>query len=163
MVFFLQLNKKIPNLNYQIFYFTDLCLIYFLYKSIEEKIYIENSLLLINFDKYTSNVTIFNEGGIYNNLKGFPYNNNNYEEIKNNYISFIEKANNSFDGILLVITFTDLDNNLKQLVFGIINQIKETCTKLDPPVKVYFYDDDKFISEVFKYIHIFYKEKNRKI
>ena len=64
---------------------------------------------------------------------------------------------------MLVITFTDLDDNLKQLVFGIINQIKETCTKLDPPVKVYFYDDDKFISEVFKYIHIFYKEKNRKI
>ena len=160
---FSSINKKIPNLNYQIFYFTDLSLIYFLYKSIEEKIYLQNSLLLINFDKYTSNVTIFNEGGIYNNLKGFPYNNNNYEEIKNNYISFIEKANNSFDGILLVITFTDLDDNLKQLVFGIINQIKETCTKLDPPVKVYFYDDDKFISEVFKYIHIFYKEKNRKI
>ena len=160
---FSSINKKIPNLNYQIFYFTDLSLIYFLYKSIEEKIYLQNSLLLINFDKYTSNVTIFNEGGIYNNLKGFPYNNNNYEEIKNNYISFIEKANNSFDGILLVITFTDLDDNLKQLVFGIINQIKETCTKLDPPVKVYFYDDDKFISEVFKYIYIFYKEKNRKI
>ena len=160
---FSSINKKIPNLNYQIFYFTDLSLIYFLYKSIEEKIYLQNSLLLINFDKYTSNVTIFNEGGIYNNLKGFPYNNNNYEEIKNNYISFIEKANNSFDGILLVITFTDLDDNLKQLVFGIINQIKETCTKLDPPVKVYFYDDDTFISEVFKYIHIFYKEKNRKI
>ena len=160
---FSSINKKIPYLNYQIFYFTDLSLIYFLYKSIEEKIYLQNSLLLINFDKYTSNVTIFNEGGIYNNLKGFPYNNNNYEEIKNNYISFIEKANNSFDGILLVITFTDLDDNLKQLVFGIINQIKETCTKLDPPVKVYFYDDDTFISEVFKYIHIFYKEKNRKI
>ena len=160
---FSSINKKIPNLNYQIFYFTDLSLIYFLYKSIEEKIYLQNSLLLINFDKYTSNVTIFNEGGIYNNLKGFPYNNNNYEEIKNNYISFIEKANNSFDGILLVITFTDLDDNLKQLVFGIINQIKETCTKLDPPVKVYFYDDDTFISEVFKYIHLFHKEKNRKI
>ena len=160
---FSSINKKIPNLNYQIFYFTDLSLIYFLYKSIEEKIYLQNSLLLINFDKYTSNVTIFNEGGIYNNLKGFPYNNNNYEEIKNNYISFIEKANNSFDGILLVITFTYLYYNLKELFFGIINQIKETCTKLDPPVKVYFYDDDKFISEVFKYIHIFYKEKNRKI
>ena len=160
---FPSINKKIPNLNYQIFYFTDLCLIYFLYKSIEEKIYIQNSLLLINFDKYTSNVTIFNEGGIYNNLKGFPFNNNNYEEIKKNFISFIDKANNSFYGIFLVITYSDLDNNLKQEVFGIINEIKETCTKLDPPVKVYFYDDDKFISEVFKYIHIFYKEKNRKI
>ena len=160
---FPSLNKKIPNLNYQIFYFTDLCLIYFLYKSIEEKIYIQNSLLLINFDKYTSNVTIFNEGGIYNNLKGFPFNNNNYEEIKKNFISFIDKANNSFFGIFLVITYSDLDNNLKQEVFGIINEIKETCSKLDPPVKVYFYDDDTFISEVFKYIHLFYKEKNRKI
>ena len=160
---FPSINKKIPNLNYQIFYFTDLCLIYFLYKSIEEKIYIQNSLLLINFDKYTSNVTIFNEGGIYNNLKGFPFNNNNYEEIKKNFISFIDKANNSFYGIFLVITYSDLDNNLKQEVFGIINEIKETCTKLDPPVKVYFYDDDTFISEVFKYIHLFYKEKNRKI
>ncbi len=160
---FPSLNKKIPNLNYQIFYFTDLCLIYFLYKSIEEKIYIQNSLLLINFDKYTANVAIFNEGGIYNNLKGFPFNNNNYEEIKKNFISFIDKANNSFYGIFLVITYSDLDNNLKQEVFGIINEIKETCTKLDPPVKVYFYDDDTFISEVFKYIHLFYKEKNRKI
>ncbi len=160
---FPSINKKIPNLNYQIFYFTDLCLIYFLYKSIEDKIYIQNSLLLINFDKYTSNVTIFNEGGIYNNLKGFPFNNNNYEEIKKNFISFIDKANNSFFGIFLVITYSDLDNNLKQEVFGIINEIKETCTKLDPPVKVYFYDDDTFISEVFKYIHLFYKEKNRKI
>ena len=160
---FPSISKRIPNLNYQIFYFTDVCLIYFLYKSIEEKIYIENSLLLINFDKYTANVAIFNEGGIYNNLKGFPFNNNNYEEIKDNFTSFIDKANNSFYGVFLVITYSDLDNNLKQEVFGIINEIKETCTKLDPPVKVYFYDDDTFISEVFKYIHIFYKEKNRKI
>ena len=160
---FPSISKRIPNLNYQIFYFTDVCLIYFLYKSIEEKIYIENSLLLINFDKYTANVAIFNEGGIYNNLKGFPFNNNNYEEIKDNFTSFIDKANNSFYGVFLVITYSDLDNNLKQEVFGIINEIKETCTKLDPPVKVYIYDDDTFISEVFKYIHIFYKEKNRKI
>ena len=160
---FPSISKRIPNLNYQIFNFTDVCLIYFLYKSIEEKIYIENSLLLINFDKFTANVAIFNEGGIYNNLKGFPFNNNNYEEIKDNFTSFIDKANNSFYGVFLVITYSDLDNNLKQEVFGIINEIKETCTKLDPPVKVYFYDDDTFISEVFKYIHIFYKEKNRKI
>ena len=155
--------KKIPNLMYQIYYFTDLILIYFLYKSIQEKIYIQNSLMLIHFDKYTSNATIFNEGGIYNNLKGFPYNNNNYEAIKDNYLSFIDKANDSFDGLLLIFTFTDLSDDIKNIVFNLINDIQDVCSKLDPPVQVFFYHDDTFVFEVFKFIQIFFDDKNRKL
>ena len=155
--------QKIPNLMYQIYYFTDLILIYFLYKSIQEKIYIQNSLMLIHFDKYTSNATIFNEGGIYNNLKGFPYNNNNYEAIKDNYLSFIDKANDSFDGLLLIFTFTDLSDDIKNIVFNLINDIQDVCSKLDPPVQVFFYHDDTFVFEVFKFIQIFFDDKNRKL
>ena len=156
-------KKKIPNLIYNIFNFSDLSLIYFLYKSIEKKIYIQNSLLLINFDKYTSNVSLFNEGGIYNNLKGFPYNNNNYNEINNQYYSFILKANDSFDGLFLVITYTNLEDDIKNSVFDIINKIKEICEKNEPPIDVYFLEDDNYIYDIFKYIHLFYNEKNRKV
>ena len=156
-------KRKIPNLIYNIFNLSDLFLIYFLYKSIEKKIYIQNSLIFINFDKYTSNVSLFNEGGIYNNLKGFPYNNNNYNDIKNKYYSFIKKANESFDGIFLVITFTDLEDDIKNNVFNIVNDIKEICKKIDPPIDIYFIDDDNYVYDIFKYIHLFYNEKNRKV
>ena len=156
-------KRKIPNLIYNIFHLSDLFLIYFLYKSIEKKIYIQNSLIFINFDKYTSNVSLFNEGGIYNNLKGFPYNNNNYNNIKNKYYSFIKKANDSFDGIFLVITFTDLEDDIKNNVFNIVNDIKEICKKIDPPIDIYFIDDDNYVYDIFKYIHLFYNEKNRKV
>ena len=156
-------KRKIPNLIYNIFNLSDLFLIYFLYKSIEKKIYIQNSLIFINFDKYTSNVSLFNEGGIYNNLKGFPYNNNNYNNIKNKYYSFIKKANDSFDGIFLVITFTDLEDDIKNNVFNIVNDIKEICKKIDPPIDIYFIDDDNYVYDIFKYIHLFYNEKNRKV
>ena len=156
-------KRKLPNLIYNIFNLSDLFLIYFLYKSIEKKIYIQNSLIFINFDKYTSNVSLFNEGGIYNNLKGFPYNNNNYNDIKNKYYSFIKKANESFDGIFLVITFTDLEDDIKNNVFNIVNDIKEICKKIDPPIDIYFIDDDNYVYDIFKYIHLFYNEKNRKV
>ena len=156
-------KRKLPNLIYNIFNLSDLFLIYFLYKSIEKKIYIQNSLIFINFDKYTSNVSLFNEGGIYNNLKGFPYNNNNYNNIKNKYYSFIKKANDSFDGIFLVITFTDLEDDIKNNVFNIVNDIKEICKKIDPPIDIYFIDDDNYVYDIFKYIHLFYNEKNRKV
>ena len=156
-------KRKLPNLIYNIFNLSDLFLIYFLYKSIEKKIYIQNSLLLINFDKYTSNVSLFNEGGIYNNLKGFPYNNNNYNEINNQYYSFILKANDSFDGLFLVITYTNLEDDIKNSVFDIINKIKEICEKNEPPIDVYFLEDDNYIYDIFKYIHLFYNEKNRKV
>ena len=157
------INKKIPNLTYKIFYFTDVSLLYFLYKSIFEKIYIESTLMLITFDNYTSNISIFNEGGIYNNLKNFPYNNNNYKDIKDKYLNFIYKANDSFDGIFLVITYIELNEQNKTIVFNIINEIKDICQKLNPVVKVYFQENNLFAYDVFKFIHLFFKDKNRKI
>ena len=41
--------------------------------------------------------------------------------------------------------------------------IKETCKKTDPPIDVYCIEDENYIYDVFKYIHLFYNEKNRKV
>ena len=119
--------------------------------------------MLITFDNYTSNISIFNEGGIYNNLKNFPYNKNNYEDMKDKYLNFIYKANDSFDGIFLVITYIELNEQNKTIVFNIINEIKDICQKLNPVVKVYFQENNLFAYDVFKFIHLFFKDKNRKI
>jgi hypothetical protein len=148
----------------------DLCeqsLIYYLYLSNLNNIQNKKSILFIQFDKLVVNASVFNEGAIFSKLKGKKekdvnwkssyFNNINISDV-NSILDFLENANDTFEGIDLVLNYVDNDdetknNKLKEL----FDTIKKHCQeKINPPVNVHIYNQNEITNNVFKYINCFY-------
>ena len=148
----------------------DLCeqsLIYYLYLSNIKNIQNKKSILFIQFDKLVVNASVFNEGAIFSKLKGKKekdvnwkssyFNNININDT-NSILDFLENANDTFEGIDLVLNYVDSDdenknNKLKEL----FDAIKKHCQeKINPPVNVHIYNQNEITNNVFKYINCFY-------
>ena len=150
------INEK--NIDYNLYNLSDISMFYHIYSCYLNKIYISNSIILINFDKYTLNVTGFCEGGIYNKMKGIEYNKNDYKNFKENIIKFIKNVNDNYDGIDLIITYCDIES-IKDDVNEIINDISTVCYSVDPAIKMKVYGDT-ILRDLFLYNEIFFREKN---
>ena len=150
------INEK--NIDYNLYNLSDISMFFHIYSCYLNKIYISNSIILINFDKYTLNVTGFCEGGIYNKMKGIEYNKNDYKNFKENIIKFIKNVNDNYDGIDLIITYCDIES-IKDDVNEIINDISTVCYSVDPAIKMKVYGDT-ILRDLFLYNEIFFREKN---
>ena len=148
----------------------DLCeqsLVYYLYLSNIKNIQNKKSILFIQFDKLVVNASVFNEGAIFSKLKGKKekdvnwkssyFNNINISDV-NSILDFLENANDTFEGIDLVLNYVDNDDENKQnKLKELFNTIKKHCQeKINPPVQVHIYNQNEIANNVFKYINCFY-------
>jgi hypothetical protein len=155
--FFPNCNLEGIKVEYKLY---DLCeqnLVYHLYLSQKKKIPINKSLLFLKFDKFIVNYAILYEGNIRAELSGRLNNNSKKNTIENNAISIIEKANNDYEGVDVILSYIDYSNEEeKNQLMEIFENIKKHCQKMDSTSKVVIYDNDDINIDVFKYMNLFY-------
>ena len=155
--FFPNCNLEGIKVDYKLY---DLCeqnLVYHLYLSQKKKIPINKSLLFLKFDKFIVNYAILYDGNIRAGLSGKLNKNFNKNNIENNAISIIEKANNDYEGVDVILSYIDYSNEEeKNKLMEIFENIKKHCQKMDSTSKVVIYDNDDINIDVFKYMNLFY-------
>ena len=155
--FFPNCNLEGIKVDYKLY---DLCeqnLVYHLYLSQKKKIPINKSLLFLKFDKFIVNYAILYEGNIRAELSGRLNNNSKKNTIENYAISIIEKANNDYEGVDVILSYIDYSNEEeKNQLMEIFENIKKHCQKMDSTSKVVIYDNDDINIDVFKYMNLFY-------
>ena len=148
----------------------DLCeqsLIYHLFLSNTKNIKIKKSILFLQFDKLVVNAAVFNEGAIFTKLKSKKEKDVNWKSSyfsnintsdESGILDFFENANDTFENIDLVLSYVDYDDEKKKAdLLKLFDKIKKHCQeKINPPVKVYIYDQKEIANNVFNYINLFY-------
>ena len=159
-------DKKIGEyqIMYNLYDFSDQCLIYHLFLNHCQENFVESSTLVMIFDKDTLHVTAMNEGGIFTKFKALENNwkHKYYSKLKvddyQNIVGFISKMSDHFDGLDLVLCYMDNEDKKDDLL-DLFKQIQEYVTeKIDEPINVYIYQEEKFILKIFKYIGLFSNE-----
>ena len=139
----------------------DLCeqgLIYYLFNSKTQNKEIKKSVLLMLFDDKVVNAAIFNEGAVFSNVKGKKnYLNNININDENGLMNFLENANETFEGIELVLSCVDYKDDNKEKLEGLIEKIKKYCEE-KIKVNVTVCDEKQIGCNVFKYMNLFYKD-----
>ena len=147
----------------------DLCeqsLVYYLYLSYLKKNPPKKSVLFMEFDKLVVNAAIFNEGAIYTKLKGKKendvnwkssyFNNINTSDV-NGVLDFLENVNDTFEGIDIVLSYVDINEEQKKKLLELFDTIKKHCQeKIKPPIKVLVYEQNEIANNVFNYMNLFY-------
>ena len=157
-------NVSDYEIKYNLYDFTDQCLIYHLFLNHIQELPVESSTLVLIFVKDALHITAMNEGAIFDTFKDLEKNwkRQYYSKIKmDNYKSicfFISNLSDTFDGLDLVLC--NYNNEEKQQeyenMFKLIKQYVEE--KIDEPINVYIYNEDNFIVHVLKYIGMFSDE-----
>ena len=147
----------------------DLCeqsLVYYLYLSYLKKNPPKKSVLFMEFDKLVVNAAIFNEGAIYTKLKGKKendvnwkssyFNNINTSDV-NGVLDFLENVNDTFEGIDIVLSYVDINEEQKKKLLELFDTIKKHCQeKIKPPIKVLVCEQNEIANNVFNYMNLFY-------
>ena len=147
----------------------DLCeqsLVYYLYLSYLKKSPPKKSVLFMEFDKLVVNAAIFNEGAIYTKLKGKKendvnwkssyFNNINTSDV-NGVLDFLENVNDTFEGIDIVLSYVDINEEQKKKLLELFDTIKKHCQeKIKPPIKVLVCEQNEIANNVFNYMNLFY-------
>ena len=159
-------DKKIANyeIKYNLFDFTDQCLIFHLFLNHIQQIPVESSTLVLIFEKEFLHITAMSEGAIYDKFKEIEKNwkSKYFSKIKRDDFKsichFISSLSDSFDGLDLVLcSFNNEEKkeeteNMFKLIKGFVEE------KIDEPINVYIYNEDNFIVHVLKYIEMFSNE-----
>ena len=159
-------NKKISNyeIKYNLYDFTDQCLIYHLFLNHIQERKLKNSTLVMIFDKESIHITAMNKGTIFNkyktlekNWKAKYYSQMKYDDMKS-ICNFIKALSNSFKGFDLVLC--SINNGEKNEEYeNKFKQIKQFVDeKLEEQIRVFVYYEDKFIVDMLKYIEMFLDE-----
>ena len=159
-------NKKIFNyeISYNLYDFTDQCLIYHLFlNSIQERT-LDDSTLVMIFDKDTIHITAMKKGAIFHKFKTLEKNwkSKYYSQIKCDDMktinNFIKALSNSFGGFDLALCFINNEEK-KEEYENKIKQIKEFIDeKIQERVRIFAYYEEKFIVDMLKYIKMFSDE-----
>ena len=156
-------DKKIGDFEimYNLYDFSDQCLIYHLFLIHCQEKFVESSTLVMIFDKDNLHITALNEGGIYTKFKSLEngWKKKYYSKIKmddfKSIVEFIAAVSDSFDGLDLVLCYMNNDDKKDDLL-ALFKQIKEyTAEKIDEPINVYIYHEGDFIRKILKYIWLF--------
>ena len=121
----------------------------------------EKPLLFIQFDKLTANAAIFDQRGIYYRSTGknaSKLNSSNLDNININDLKrlqiFIKSVNSFFNGINILISCIDLDEEMKETISKLIENIKKYCEeKTHPTVEIYLDDENEIAKNVLNYIY----------
>ena len=150
-----------PNVNVNVKNFCDEALIYHMIKRVSKGESFDNTICSIHFDSNVAQISMFNEGGLFNSFRGFNYDSSinlisNFENIK----EFILRASDSFDGLDIVLSYT----NIKQNEIDMFNREMRVLasSKKEHNIRLYIYDSN-FVYEVVRYHNIIYDKKNYSI
>ena len=156
-------NKKISNyeIKYNLYDFTDQCLIYHLYLNHIQEIPVESSTLVMIFGHDGLNMTVMNEGAIFNKFKTLEksWSEKYYSKLKmDDYKSicdFIMALSDTFDGLDLVLCCVNNDEKKEEIetMFKLIKEFVEE--KIDEQISVFIYNENNYIVNVLKYIGMF--------
>jgi hypothetical protein len=159
-------DKKMGGyeIMYNLYDFTDQCLIYHLFLVHCQEKFVESSTLVMIFDKDVLHITAMNEGGIYSKFKSLEnsWKHKYYSKLKmddfKSIVDFIAAVSDSFDGLDLVLSYMNNEDKKDDLL-ALFKQIKEyTAEKIDEPINVYIYQEEDLIRKTFKYIGLFSDE-----
>ena len=136
----------------------DLCeqsLIYHLFNRKIKNEENKKSVLFMLFDEKVVNAAVFNEGAVFSNFKGKKnYLNNININDENGVLNFLENANDTFDGIELVLSCLEHKEDKKKKLEELIKKIKKYC---EEKIKVTVIEDEKQnTNNVFNYMNLFY-------
>ena len=138
----------------------DLCeqgLIYYLFNSKTQNKEIKKSVLLMLFDDKVVNAAIFNEGAVFSNVKGKKnYLNNININDENGVLDFLENANDTFEGIELVLSCFDYKEKEGKKLEELIEKIKKCCEE-KLKINVTVCEESQISHNVLKYMNLFYK------
>ena len=159
-------DKKIEQyqITYNLYDFSDQCLIYHLFLVHCQDVLIENPTLVMIFDKNYVHVTAMNEDSIYYRFKSLEskWKDKYYSKLKNDDLksitNFIAASFDSFNGIDLVLCSMNNEEKKDDMV-ELFKRIKEFAVeKLDEEMNVYIYEEGELIKKVIKYIWLFSEE-----
>ena len=156
-------DKNLSNytIKYNLYDFTDQCLIYHLFLLHIQEIPVESSTLVMIFDKDALHITALNEGAIYTKFKSLEKNwvDKYYSKIKmddfKSICNFISNLSDTFDGLDLVLCYINNEEKKEDLgnMFKLIKEFVEE--KIDEQINVYIYNEENFITHILKYIGTF--------
>ena len=135
-------------------------LTYHLFFNIIKGVKISTSIFLIQFNKSSANAAVYFKGEILTKLKGKENNFKNIDfDIKEEILDLIKNVCESYKGVELVLS---IDNNIgeenKKKVTDIIEKIKTYCQEtINPPAKVFEYEQNDIIQNVIKYTNSLYE------
>ena len=152
-------DKKVGEyeVTYNLYDFSDQCLLYHLFLINCQEKYDENSTLVLIFDKNSLHVTAMNEGGLFTKFKSLENNWNEkyYSKLKmddlNSIVDFIGATSESFEGLDLVLCYMNNEDKKDEL----LELFKKIQENFDEEIKIHIYPEDDLIKKVFKYIDCF--------
>ena len=145
------------NLQYKLYDLNEQMLIYHMFLTITKKLKIAKSLLLIEFDELLVNAAIYNKGEIIFKLKDKNFNNINIDNIDEIFY-LIKTATTKFDGLEIILsTNNTIEKGKQKKVLEIIEKIKKYCQEvINPPIKIYEYNQNDICQDVIKYTNLIY-------
>jgi len=145
------------NLEYKLYSRNEQILIYHMFLTITKNIKIAKTILLIEFDELTINGAIYNKGEIIIKLKDKNFNNINIDNI-DEILYLIKTASNNFDGLELILSSNNsIEEENKKKLLDTIEKIKKYCQEIiNPPIKIYEYDQNDICQNVIKYTNLIY-------
>ena len=145
------------NLQYKLYDLNEQMLIYHMFLTITKKLKIAKSLLLIEFDELLVNAAIYNKGEIIFKLKDKNFNNINIDNIDEIFY-LIKTATTKFDGLEIILsTNNTIEKGKQKKVLEIIEKIKKYCQEvINPPIKIYEYEQNDICQDVIKYTSLIY-------
>jgi len=146
------------KIEYKLYDLCEQSLIYYLFNSKTQNIEITKSVLFILLDEKVVNAAVFNEGAVFSNFKGKKnYLNNININDENSVLNFLENANETFEGIELVLSCVDCKENKGKKFEGLIEKIKKYCEE-KIKVNVTICEENQITDNVFRYMNLFYDE-----
>jgi hypothetical protein len=145
------------NLEYKLYSRNEQILIYHMFLTITKNIKIAKTILLIEFDELTVNGAIYNKGEIIIKLKDKNFNNINIDNI-DEILYLIKTASNNFDGLELILSSNNsIEEENKKKLLDATEKIKKYCQEIiNPPIKIYEYDQNDICQNVIKYTNLIY-------
>ena len=156
--FYPEENIEGYKINFKLYDLCEQSLIYYLFNAKINNQIINKSVLFMLFDEKVVNAAVFNEGAIISNFKGKKnYLNNINTNDENGVLNFLENANDTFDGIELVLSCFDYKENNKKKLEELIEKIKKYCEE-KIKVNVCVCDEKDITNNVFNYMNLFYQD-----
>ena len=146
------------KIEYKLYDLCEQSLIYYLFNSKVQNKEIKKSVLFILLDEKVVNAAVFNEGAVFSNFKGKKnYLNNININDENSVLNFLENANETFEGIELVLSCVDCKEKNGKKFEELIEKIKKYCEE-KIKVNVTICEENQITDNVFRYMNLFYDE-----
>ena len=146
------------KIEYKLYDLCEQSLIYYLFNSKVQNKEIKKSVLFILLDEKVVNAAVFNEGAVFSNFKGKKnYLNNININDENSVLNFLENANETFEGIELVLSCVDCKEKNGKKFEELIEKIKKYCEE-KIKVNVTVCEESQITDNLFRYMNLFYKE-----